>query len=102
MPDSKLSDSVRLLPVNEVAHQLDVHPASVIRWLTRGVRLKDGAILRLDGVSTPGQWRISAKALEAFLRAIAADRVEPHREKAKPGRKRKRRAVDPDLIAAGY
>jgi hypothetical protein len=51
------------------------HPATVVRWITRGVKLRSGATVHLAAVRTPGGWLVSDDALDHFLATLTADRT---------------------------
>jgi hypothetical protein len=46
-----------------------VHSSCIFRWVTDGVRLSDGTILRLEAAKLAGRWLTSAPAIERFLAA---------------------------------
>jgi hypothetical protein len=52
-----------------------IHPASIIRWIVDGVRLTNGARLRLRAARWPGGWRIADDDLDDFVAAVTADRL---------------------------
>jgi Protein of unknown function (DUF1580) len=56
-----------LVDAGELARGLDCHVASVLRWLTRGVRGRDGTRVRLEGVRVGGRWKSTWPAAERFL-----------------------------------
>jgi hypothetical protein len=69
-------------PVAEIARSIpscringSTHPATVSRWIMRGVRLRDGFWLKLAATRTPGGWLVTDGALDAFLAALTADRT---------------------------
>jgi hypothetical protein len=85
-----------------------VHPATVCRWITRGVRLADETILRLAATRYPGGWAISPDALNGFLAALTAAALgeetgEPTDDPATPSARRRKElaGVDRDLDALG-
>jgi hypothetical protein len=51
------------------------HPATISRWLIRGVRLKNGSVHRLIGLRSPGGWLVSDEAMGHFLAVLTADRT---------------------------
>ncbi|MBL8232664.1 MAG: helix-turn-helix domain-containing protein [Bryobacterales bacterium] len=53
------ADECRYLTVRETAHRLQVHERTVYVWLRSSV---------LPGRRVGGRWRVSAKALEEFVR----------------------------------
>src|SRR5262245_50867931 len=55
-----------------------VHPSTVFRWVTTGVRGPDGSRVRLDGARVGGRWMTSVEALDRFARALTPSfDVEP-------------------------
>ncbi len=58
-----------------VAHKVDVAPSAVVRWMTKGVLLRDGTRLRLQCVRLPGSFRTSNAWLDEFLEVIASDKA---------------------------
>lgn len=47
-----------------------VHPYTVLRWIIRGCRARDGRRVMLGAVKCGGRWRIPAIAIEKFLREL--------------------------------
>jgi hypothetical protein len=47
-----------------------VHPSTVFRWVTTGVRGPDGSRVRLNGVRVGGRWMTSVEALDRFACAL--------------------------------
>lgn len=62
-----LSQAARAFP----SYRLDrpVSPATVQRWILKGVRLPDGTMLRLEGRRIGGRWLTSVQAIERFIEA---------------------------------
>jgi hypothetical protein len=58
----------------EAAKLCGKNVATVIRWITRGVR-RGGRIKRLEAYRNGGQWVTSREALARFMEAVTADRV---------------------------
>jgi hypothetical protein len=63
------------LTFTEIAHQLGTHPSAPTRWATKGVRLRDGSLLKLEAIALPGSWRVTREALDRFLATLTADRT---------------------------
>jgi Protein of unknown function (DUF1580) len=68
-----------LRPFAEAARRLPalrggkpVHPATVWRWATRGVRGRDGAAIRLESIKVGGMCCTSDEALVRFFYALSA------------------------------
>jgi hypothetical protein len=61
----------------QLARVLEKHPSAVTRWLVKGVLLRDGSRLFLDGGRTPGGWIVSAEAVDRFLAALTSDARGP-------------------------
>lgn len=66
------SQVARMLPSSK--GDKPVHPATVLRWRSRGVPLSDGTRVYLEGVRYPSGWKFTREALDAFLAAITEDR----------------------------
>jgi hypothetical protein len=78
MPIDALTEVLR--PFAEAARRLPalrggkpVHPATVWRWATRGVRGRDGAAIRLESIKVGGTLCTSDQALVRFFQALSAD-----------------------------
>jgi hypothetical protein len=81
-----------------------VHPATVVRWICRGVQLRKGSILRLSAVRSPGGWLIAPSAVDDFLAALTADRIcepAPPPAAASAARDRRHARTAAELDAAG-
>src|SRR5262245_16771068 len=59
-----------------------VHPTTLWRWTTRGVRARSGVIVRLEALKVGGTQCTSDQALARFFRALTADPVERARPAA--------------------
>src|SRR5262245_19897199 len=42
------------------------HFSTILRWVTRGVALPDGQVVRLEGIRLGGRWFTSHQALQRF------------------------------------
>jgi hypothetical protein len=51
------------------------HPATLSRWITRGVRLQDGTVLRLTAKRFPGGWAVCDADVDTFVDRLTADRT---------------------------
>jgi hypothetical protein len=84
--------SEALLSFSQLANRLPAHrgkgrccPATVWRWVSKGVRLSSGEILKLEAIRVAGRWLSTVEALDRFvdaqtevrLGAAAANRREP-------------------------
>ena len=54
-----------------------VNPSTLWRWTTRGVRARDGLIVRLESIKVGGTCCTSDQALQRFFRALSADDSPP-------------------------
>jgi hypothetical protein len=54
-----------------------VNPSTVWRWTTRGVRARDGIVVRLESIKIGGTGCTSDEALLRFFRALSADDRQP-------------------------
>ena len=50
-----------------------VNPSTVWRWATRGVRARDGVLVRLESLKVGGTCCTSDEALSRFFRALSSD-----------------------------
>jgi hypothetical protein len=67
----------RLLPLGDAARNLpplrggkDVSPSTVWRWASRGIRARNGAVVRLEIIKVGGTCCTSEEALGRFFRAL--------------------------------
>jgi hypothetical protein len=68
------SEAARRLP--PLRKGRPVHPATLWRWATRGVRTRDGISVRLETLKLGGTCCTSDEALARFFRALSADRLQ--------------------------
>jgi hypothetical protein len=62
-----LSAAARLFPGRRGA---TVNPSTVFRWVTRGTRLPNGDVVRLDAVRVGGRWLTSRAAVARMIAAL--------------------------------
>lgn len=53
-----------------------VSPSCVWRWISHGIRLADGRVVKLEAARLAGRWLSSAAAIERFLAAQQPPRAE--------------------------
>jgi hypothetical protein len=53
-----------------------VNPSTVWRWTTRGVRDRDGLIVRLEAIKVGGTCCTSDQALQRFFHALSTDQPQ--------------------------
>jgi hypothetical protein len=51
------------------------HPATLSRWITKGVSMRDGSRLKLAAIRAPGGWLVADEAVDDFLERLTADRT---------------------------
>ena len=83
-----------LLPLNRIKTRASgrdgesPHISTMIRWATRGARLRDGSRMRLRAIKTPGGWRSCAAWVDEFFDALTRDRLgidaEDHDSRSHP------------------
>ena len=56
----------QLLTVPEVAQRKRAHYITVIRWITRGIKVK-GKTVKLSATKTGGKWKVNPSSLEVFF-----------------------------------
>jgi hypothetical protein len=66
-----LAAAARLCPSNRMGKP--VHPATLTRWIMRGIRLHDGTTLRLAAKRFPGGWATTRQDLDGFIDRLTAD-----------------------------
>jgi hypothetical protein len=65
----------QLLSLSQAARRIPpyrggrTNPSTNYRWLTSGVKLPDGTILKLEGIRLAGRWVTSSEAVDRFLTA---------------------------------
>lgn len=99
----RLSDAARLIP--SLRGGKPTHPATLTRWILRGVGLQSGETLKLAARRFPGGWAVSKQALDAFIDRLTADRCgspAPGSPSTSPSRNNALAAVDRQLDAAGF
>ena len=62
-----LSEAAKLIPSAKGKH---LHPASVWRWVRKGVVAPDGRRVKLDSAKVGGRWYTSREAVQRFLEAL--------------------------------
>jgi hypothetical protein len=66
-----LSQVARLFPPSRGGRP--THVATITRWATVGVPLRDGTRLRLCAVRAPGRWLVTPDAVAEFIDRLTAD-----------------------------
>lgn len=62
-----LAEAAKLFPTGDGVH---IHPATLTRWIHRGVRLRDGTIVRLEASRIGYRFHTSREAVARFLAAL--------------------------------
>jgi hypothetical protein len=77
------SDLDRLVPLKTLINHLPAtlwgehpHLSSAIRWITRGVKARNGQRIRLRALKTPGGWLSCSDWLLEFFEQQTLDRME--------------------------
>src|SRR5262249_30392190 len=99
-------DPSDLKPV-EAGQRCRVGPPAVVRWMRRGVLLRDGSRLFMKHICVPGGSRFRPEWLDEFLAAIAADRMSDHAVPAQsspkpPAKSARIERMRGELRAAGF
>jgi hypothetical protein len=76
-----------------------VHVATITRWITTGVRKRDGSRLKLRAVRFPAGWRTCDEWVAEFLESLTADRGGPPTSAAREAQARRDYAT---LQASGW
>lgn len=80
------------------------HPATMTRWILKGVTLKSGETLRLAAKRLPGRWVVSDEAIEEFLDQLTRDHLdqpEPVAPRTTTKRRRAAERAERELAKAG-
>lgn len=65
-----LTQAAEKFPGHRGANRL--HPATLTRWILKGVRGTDGTVVKLEAVHLGGRWLTSEAALRRFAAALTA------------------------------
>jgi hypothetical protein len=83
------------------------HISTVLRWITKGVKLANGEVVRLEGARLGGRWTTTIEAVERFMQRLTTgalgDVPSANTPPARTTRQRRRELerVDRELDAAG-
>jgi hypothetical protein len=69
------AEAAKRLPALRVGKP--VSPSTVWRWTTRGVRARNGSLVRLEAIKVGGTCCTSDEALLRFVRALSAHDLRP-------------------------
>jgi hypothetical protein len=82
--------SEKPIPIQEAAELLGVCFTSAWRWLTSGVKSKDGIVVKLRAGRIGGKWYTSTQALQEFQLALTPQSDIPPPPVHRPASKRQR------------
>ncbi len=80
-----LSEAARSLPAGRRGRPVSL--ACIFRWITSGVKLPSGAVVRLEGVRLGGRWLTSKEALQRFAEAQTPNLDSDRRPAGAAGRR---------------
>jgi hypothetical protein len=66
----------KTLPLNQAAQRVPpsrgkkTHISTLLRWITRGAKSPDGAVVRLEALRLGGRWLTSEEALQRFSQKL--------------------------------
>jgi len=66
-----LKEAIRLLP--KTSRNNNLHYSTMFRWILRGLRAKDGVVVRLESVKIGGRLCTSKEALQRFFDRLSGD-----------------------------
>jgi hypothetical protein len=81
--------------------------STILRWISRGIRLASGEIVRLEGARRGGRWITSVEALQRFTEKLTAGALGDSATHAPAittaqHRRRELDRVDRELSEAGF
>ena len=97
-----LSEICKGLPGSRGARQ--VNPATITRWICRGVKARDGERIRLHATRVGCKWTCTDEDLEQFFARLAADPATDSTSEtshAETARERAAARAEAKLAAAG-
>jgi hypothetical protein len=78
-----------------------IHPASLTRWITRGVRSVTGEVVRLEAERVGCRWMVSVEAIARFTAALAGSDGNEPEIRSPAARQKAADAAERELIARG-
>jgi hypothetical protein len=107
VPYRSLQQIARRFPPNKADKA--VHPATLTRWILKGIPLSDGSRVKLEAVRFPAGWRTTDEWVDDFLEALTAARTESKLTSGRTGavrspakRRRDYSRAKRELKAAGF
>lgn len=101
-----LHAAIKLYPLSHTGRP--VHISTVLRHITKGVRLPNGEIVRLEGARLGGRWITSVEAVQRFMERLTAGMLSDPCVASSPTirttrqRHRDLKRVDDELAQAGF
>ena len=101
-----LHAAVKLYPLSHTGRP--VHISTVLRHITKGVRLPSGEIVRLEGARLGGRWITSVEAVQRFMERLTGcmlndpGTASPSTIRTTRQRRRDLERVDDELAQAGF
>ena len=78
-----------------------IHPATLTRWILRGIRGPDGQRIKLEGVRVGSSWRTSREAVARFVDALTPGAAAAPITRTPTARRRASERAEEELIRAG-
>src|SRR5438045_1552712 len=79
---------------------IPTHPATITRWILKGLRTPDGRLVKLEAARLPSGWVTTADALAEFLAAITPRTVAQEPGPTAAEQRRRAEHADRQLEAA--
>ena len=101
-----LQDAAKLYP--SFRNGRPTHISTLLRHITRGVRLVNGEVVRLEGARLGGRWITSVEAVQRFMERLTSDALgDASKANTTPirttqQRRRELDRVDRELADAGF
>jgi Protein of unknown function (DUF1580) len=101
-----LNETAKLYPSSRKGRP--THISTPLRHITKGVRLANGVVVRLEGARLGGRWITSVEAVQRFMERLTAGALGDHSKadassvRTTQQRRRELDRVDQELARAGF
>jgi hypothetical protein len=95
-----LKQAAKLIP--SCRDDRPTHISRLVRWITRGVKDQNGAIVKLEALRLGGQWITTAEAVQAFAERLTPSLSESAESRTSKGRRKAAERADAELTKIGF